>query len=131
MASFLHGSSYVFNALAPNADALLVCCLASAGVDSLPAAGANSADMSVRTASTRSSISGYPRAAAACGWGSMRNSVGWPSSLQPFAVLPSTGVNGAHKERHEWLSKGSSRLWRGSMRNSSWRHIGKGAWEPR
>ncbi len=41
------------------------------------------------------------------------------------------GVNGAHKERQEWLSKGSSRLWRGSMRNSSWRHIGKGAWEPR
>ena len=34
-------------------------------------------------------------------------------------------------ETYEWLSKGSSRIWRGSLANSDWRHLGKGAWAPK
>ncbi|KAK9806214.1 hypothetical protein WJX72_005677 [[Myrmecia] bisecta] len=31
----------------------------------------------------------------------------------------------------EWLRKSSSRIWRGSMATKDWRHLGKGAWQPR
>lgn len=51
-------------------------------------------------------------------------------ALRALPTCPA-GVNGRHKERKEWLSKASSRIWRGSLKSSDWRHLGKGAWAPR
>ncbi|GFH15319.1 uncharacterized protein HaLaN_11523 [Haematococcus lacustris] len=42
------------------------------------------------------------------------------------------GANGRRSsEIMEWMKKGSSRIWRGSLKSSHWRHLGKGAWEPK
>lgn len=35
------------------------------------------------------------------------------------------------KEVREWVSKTSSRIWRGSLKSKDWKYLGKGAWEPR
>ena len=44
---------------------------------------------------------------------------------------PRPGVNGCNKDKVEWVRKASSRIWRGSLSSSAWRHLGKGAWAPR
>jgi hypothetical protein len=48
----------------------------------------------------------------------------------PAACLPVASEDHA-EETYEWLSKGSSRIWRGSLANNDWRHLGKGAWQPK
>lgn len=42
-----------------------------------------------------------------------------------------TGFGKAKVDKIEWLKKSSSRVWTGSYKSSDWKHLGKGAWEPR
>jgi hypothetical protein len=46
----------------------------------------------------------------------------------PF--LPVT-AEGRGRNTYHWLSKGSTRIWRGSMAGRDWNYKGKGAWEPK
>jgi hypothetical protein len=46
-------------------------------------------------------------------------------ALAPAAITPKG------RDIIEWVNKGSSRIWRGSYGTSDWKHLGRGAWEPR
>ncbi len=48
----------------------------------------------------------------------------------PCVRVPSGG-KGRTKSKQEWFNKASSRIWRGSLKSHDWRHLGRGAWEPR
>lgn len=56
--------------------------------------------------------------------------MGWESGTLIFIFL-SAGLEGIFAAVTEWVDKRSSRIWRGSLANSAWRHVKEGGWAPR